>query len=324
MKLATYLHNGAARIGVVDDAASTVFDLRGAADREGIESGTFASMLALIDAGEGGLEAARTLLRGRGTEEDLRVPLSSLVLLAPIPEPRQMRDFSVFPGHIAGAYAAMQRFAGELAGRPPASNGDAVVPQIFRDQPIYYKCNRFSVVGHDHAVIRPRYSSYLDYELELAAIIGRRGKDIKAKAAGDFIFGYTIFNDFSARDAQLAESRAKMGPAKGKDFDTGNVLGPWIVTADEIGDPYNLAMEARVNGTVLSRGSSAGMLHSFEEMIAAVSRDETLHPGEVFGSGTIAGGSGLEQGRFLAHDDRVELEVERIGFLRNRIVAQDT
>jgi 2-keto-4-pentenoate hydratase/2-oxohepta-3-ene-1,7-dioic acid hydratase in catechol pathway len=112
----------------------------------------------------------------------------------------------------------------------------------------------------------------------------------------------------------------RLGPAKGKDFDTGNVFGPWIVTADELADPYSLEMVARVNGEEWSRGNSGQMHHRFEDLIAWVSRSETLHPGEILGSGTVGTGCGLEQGRFLEAGDLVELEIEGIGVLRNRFV----
>ena len=111
-----------------------------------------------------------------------------------------------------------------------------------------------------------------------------------------------------------------LGPAKGKSFDAGNVLGPWIVTTDEIPDPYNLAMRTRVNGNIWTDATSSGMLHSFEGMIAYVSRDETVRAGEFFGSGTVGGGCGLELDRWLTHGDVVELEVERLGVLRNRVL----
>jgi Fumarylacetoacetate (FAA) hydrolase family/Bacterial regulatory proteins, tetR family len=127
------------------------------------------------------------------------------------------------------------------------------------------------------------------------------------------IFGYTIFNDFSAHDAQWVEMEGRPGPAKGKSFDGGNVLGPWIVTPDEIGDPYRLKMEARVNGEVRSQGTTEGMLFSFEQIIARISRDETLMHGESIGSGTVGNECGLELGWFLEHGDCVELEVERSG-----------
>ena len=114
-----------------------------------------------------------------------------------------------------------------------------------------------------------------------------------------------------------------LGPSKGKDFDTGNVMGPWLVTPDEIPQPLNLTMAAYVNGEERSRGSSQDMLHSFAEIIAYSSQDETRHAGEFFGSGTVGGGCGLETGRFLAHGDLIELEVSGLGVLRNRVVFQD-
>ena len=176
-----------------------------------------------------------------------------------------------------------------------------------------------SVTGTDEDVVWPRYSYALDYELELAAVIGKRGVDISRDRAREHIFGYTIFNDVSARDYQMREMAGSLGPAKGKDFDTGNILGPCIVTADEI-DPYSLTMIARVNGEQLSRGSSSTMHHRFEDCIAHVSQSETLYPGEVICSGTVGGGCGLEHGRLLSSGDTIELEIEKIGILRNRIV----
>ena len=122
----------------------------------------------------------------------------------------------------------------------------------------------------------------------------------------------------------MKEMAGRLGPAKGKDFDTGNVLGPWIVTADELGDPYRLTMVARVNGEEWSRGSSGSMHHRFEDCVAFVSQNETLHAGEVLGSGTVGTGCGLELGRFLSPGDVVELEVERIGVLRNTVVRPDS
>jgi 2-keto-4-pentenoate hydratase/2-oxohepta-3-ene-1,7-dioic acid hydratase in catechol pathway len=160
----------------------------------------------------------------------------------------------------------------------------------------------------------------MDFELELACVIGKTGKDIQPEAALNHIFGFTIFNDFSARDAQYAEMEGRLGPAKGKDFDTGNVLGPWIVTLDEIGDPHNLRMDARVNGERWGGGTSRSMHHSFNAILAHISRSETIRAGEVIGSGTVGTGCGNEVGRKLSPGDVVELEIEKIGVLRNRIV----
>jgi 2-keto-4-pentenoate hydratase/2-oxohepta-3-ene-1,7-dioic acid hydratase in catechol pathway len=118
----------------------------------------------------------------------------------------------------------------------------------------------------------------------------------------------------------MAEMRGRLGPAKGKDFDTGNAIGPWLVTPDELPDPYALTMSAHVNGAQWSRGSTRDMYWSFEEIIAYISQSETLRSGDFIGSGTVGGGCGLEVGAFLARGDTVELEVERLGLLRNRVV----
>ncbi|MCA9298522.1 MAG: fumarylacetoacetate hydrolase family protein, partial [Phycisphaerales bacterium] len=173
--------------------------------------------------------------------------------------------------------------------------------------------------GPDAEVVWPAYSQVMDFELEFACVIGRGGRDIAKADARSHIFGYTIFNDFSARDAQTVEMMGMLGPAKGKDFDNSNVIGPVIVTADEIPDPYALAMTCRINGETLASGSSSTMHWRFEDFIEHISRGETLHPGELLGSGTVGGGCGLEHLRFLEDGDVVELEVERIGVLRNHV-----
>jgi 2-keto-4-pentenoate hydratase/2-oxohepta-3-ene-1,7-dioic acid hydratase in catechol pathway len=217
----------------------------------------------------------------------------------------------------------MQKLAAKLQGKPiPDVQPAKEVPEVYRRQPIYYITNRFNVIGPEETVRWPRYSQYMDFELELAAVIGKGGKDIGVGEAGNHIFGYTIFNDFSARDAQLVEMQGMLGPAKGKSFDMGNAMGPWIVTRDEIPDVARVKATARINGKTYVEDDCSAMLHSFEEMIAFVSRDETLHPGEVFGSGTVGNGCGLEHFRFLEDGDVVELEFEGIGILRNRVVRQ--
>ena len=170
-------------------------------------------------------------------------------------------------------------------------------------------------------MIWPRGAELMDYECELAAVIGMTGKDIPRERAQEHIFGFTIYNDMTARDLQLREMQARLGPAKGKDFDTGNVFGPWIVTRDEI-DPYDLTMIARVNGEERGRGYSRDMHHRWEDVIAHVSRSESLHAGEILGSGTVGNGCGLEHLRFLEPGSVVELEITGIGKLRNRLVKR--
>jgi 2-keto-4-pentenoate hydratase/2-oxohepta-3-ene-1,7-dioic acid hydratase in catechol pathway len=178
------------------------------------------------------------------------------------------------------------------------------------------------VRGTDTTVRWPRYSSVMDYELELGVFTKGTAANIPPARAMEHIFGYTIFNDLSARDVQQVEMEGRLGPAKGKSFDGGNILGPWIVTPDEIGDPYKLKMQARVNSELRSSSVSEGMLFSFEELIAFISQDETLVAGEFIGSGTVGNGCGLELGKLLEDGDLIELEIEKIGVLRNRVVRQ--
>ncbi len=162
----------------------------------------------------------------------------------------------------------------------------------------------------------------MDYELVFGVVTKRARADIPAREVGAHIFGYTIFNDFSARDRQAIEMQGRLGPAKGKSFDGGNVLGPWIVTPDELGDPQALNVAVRVKGELRATGTTAGMLFSFEEILAYASQNETIHAGEFFGSGTVGNCCGLEKGRFLEDGDVIELEVERIGVLQNKVVRQ--
>ena len=327
MKLATYrVSGGAPRIGLVHDGDRRLFDLKAAAARAGTDAAPFGSMLALIDADEAGLDTARGLFDRRGNEHDLVMEVADVELLAPLPEPRQMRDGMTFPLHIRQGPRGMRRIA--AAGNAEALAAIEAEPlpdlaEVYRKVPIYYITNRLIVRGSGATIRWPRYSKVMDYELEFGVVTRRQGVNITAEKARDHIFGYTIFNDFSARDQQMIEMQGWLGPAKGKSFDGANVLGPWIVTPDEIGDPYKLKMQARVNGEVWSEGVSEGMLFSFEEMIAYMSRDETMHAGEFIGSGTVGNGCGLEHGRFLQHGDTIELEVERIGILKNRVERQD-
>jgi 2-keto-4-pentenoate hydratase/2-oxohepta-3-ene-1,7-dioic acid hydratase in catechol pathway len=324
MILASYLTPaGDCRLAAVQPLASTFIDLQSAHEAlHGKQCAAFASMQALIDAGDEGLALARDVEQAAVATGDHALSMDTVRLAAPLPRPLQIRDFSVFETHMRQAAVRMVSLRSMRQGEEVSllRPEDIQLPEAFFQQPIYYKANRFNVIGHEQDVIWPGYSDFLDYELELAIVLGRKGRDIPPEQARDHIFGYTIFNDFSARDAQEFEMTAPFGPAKGKDFDTGNVFGPWIVTADELKDPYNLQMTARVNGELWSQGSSQDMVHRFEEMLAHVSRDETLYPGEIFGSGTIGGGCGLELGRRLQAGDTIELEVEGIGLLRNRVV----
>jgi 2-keto-4-pentenoate hydratase/2-oxohepta-3-ene-1,7-dioic acid hydratase in catechol pathway len=266
------------------------------------------SVLAIVEGGQNALDRAAEALKGPSREAVL--PLAEVTLLAPIPQPPQMRDFLCFEKHLQQAFAAVAKLRGT----------EARIPKIWYERPIFYHPNRFNVCGTGADVPWPRYSERLDFELEFGCYIGRPGKDIPKERAREHVFGYTIFNDFSARDEQTLEMMGQLGPGKGKDFDNSNAMGPCLVTADEIDNVYDLAMICRVNGEEWGRGNSRDMHWKFEDCIAHVSRSETVHPGEFFGSGTVGNGCGLEHMRFLAPGDVVELEVEGIGILRNRVV----
>jgi len=323
VKLATYEADGRARVGVVDTQRGAVLDLAAAAAAVGWDAAPFASMLTLIDADDMGLDLARELADG----DKHWTPLAAVRLLAPL-QPRQMRDAMSFETHIrqsgrGGRALGARAQGGEAAFQAVMAEPTEPLAEVYRQMPIYYITNRMIVVGPETIVRWPRYSRVMDYELEIAIVTRRTRANIPEAEADDHIFGYTIFNDFSARDKQMAEMAGRLGPAKGKSFDGANVLGPWIVTPDELGDPQTLNVEVRVNGETRGQGKTANMLFSFPQVLSYASQDETIHAGEVFGSGTVGNCCGLEIGRFLQSGDTVELVVDRIGTLRNRVITQD-
>jgi 2-keto-4-pentenoate hydratase/2-oxohepta-3-ene-1,7-dioic acid hydratase in catechol pathway len=311
VKLATFLRSdGREAVGVVETTRDSILDLQAASKRvTGKPDNAFRSMLALIEGGDAALARAAAVFEGAPGE--LALSLKDVRLLSPLPVPQQMRDCLVFEQHLLNAMKSWEN----ITGRPSQP-----ISPVWYERPTWYKGNRFSIVGPEADVQWPPYSEMMDFELELACVIGRKGKDLTRANAMDHIFGFTIFNDFSARDVQMIERPLGMGPMKGKDFDTGNVLGPWIVTRDEIGDPHALKMDVHVNGERWGGGNSREMQHKFPDILAFISQSETLHPGEVIASGTVGTGCGLELERFLKPNDVVELEIERIGILRNRIV----
>jgi len=225
---------------------------------------------------------------------------------------RSLRDFYAFEQHVKTA-----------RGR----RGLEMIPEWYQ-LPVFYFSNPRSLIAHGAPLPAPPYGEWLDYELEVACVIGREGRDLPVDQAADHILGYTVLNDWSLRDVQRQEMAVGLGPAKGKDFATS--LGPELVTADELDDSlrdkgFALEMVARVNGRELSRGSWSGISYSFAEMIARASQGVTLYPGDVFGSGTVGTGCILElgpenTGGWLKPGDSVELEIERLGILGNEIV----
>jgi 2-keto-4-pentenoate hydratase/2-oxohepta-3-ene-1,7-dioic acid hydratase in catechol pathway len=212
-----------------------------------------------------------------------------------------MRDFLAFESHVK---RGAERRGGE-------------VPAYWYEAPVYYKGNHRAIIGPEDECAWPRYTERMDFELELAMIVGARGRDIDRGDAADYIFGFTALNDFSARDIQAKEISAWLGPAKGKDF--ANALGPAIVTADEIGPEPDLEMTCRVNGDEWGRARSSESHWKWGDMLAHVSMSEEVYPGDVYGSGTPGGCCGLDLNRNLEPGDVVELEIEHIGVLRNTI-----
>jgi 2-keto-4-pentenoate hydratase/2-oxohepta-3-ene-1,7-dioic acid hydratase in catechol pathway len=225
----------------------------------------------------------------------------NLKWLCPIDKVASLKDFLAFEDHV----------------KRGAQRRGTQVPEYWYEAPVYYKGNHRAVIGPEATCPWPSYTKRLDFELELALIVGRRGRDVARDRAGEYVFGFTVFNDFSARDVQAKEMSAWLGPAKGKDF--GNSLGPCIVTADEVGTEPDLEMICRVNGEEWGRARSSDAKWRWADILAHVSEAEDIWPGDVYGSGTPGGCCGLDQGRELSPGDVVELEIEKIGVLRNTV-----
>lgn len=233
-------------------------------------------------------------------------------LRSPISDPPSVRDFYAFEQHVRQARAR---------------RGLEMVPEWY-EFPVFYFSSTANILGPDDPVRYPHPTRALDYELEVAAIIGRECRDVAAEHAEEVIAGYTILNDWSARDLQRAEMRVGLGPAKGKDFATS--LGPYLVTPEDLADRrlaagrYDLSMVARVNGVERSRGNWRDIHWTFAQMIERASQNAWLRPGDVIGSGTVGTGCLLELGGddvgWLQPGDTVELEIERLGVLRNTVV----
>ncbi|MGY1714932.1 fumarylacetoacetate hydrolase family protein [Geodermatophilus sp. SYSU D01106] len=299
MKIARIQHEDATRVGIVED--DVVLLLTPGSSVEQLLAATPSERQDLVEEGR-----------------DTRVPLAAVRLLAPV-QPPTLRDFLTFEEHLRGSLA--------LLSHPEP-------PPAWYDQPLFYFSNSNAVVGPDDDVEVPPGCRRLDFEVELAAVVGRPGKDLTVEQAADHIAGYTLFNDWSARDLMAPVIPVGMGPVKGKDF--ANTLGPWIVTTDELepyrrGDRLALRLHGELNGTPLPGGddTSANMSWSFEEMVAFASRGAELKTGDVLASGTCGAGSllehwartGSDQPPPLAPGDVVTLVAEGIGRVSNTVVA---
>lgn len=321
MRLVTFENaDGDKRLGALIEGDQAIVDLHAAR-----AEAAFGSMLALIEGGDDALDGARQIVADPPAAAV--IDAATVRLLTPLPRPPQIRDCLCFEEHLVRAFTVLRKNRAAAEPDPEAAliefekQGLFQIPDVWYQQPIYYKANRLAVIGTGEDVPWPDYADVLDYELEFGFFMGKGGRNIPKNKARDHIFGYSIFNDISARDAQVIEMPGGLGPGKGKDFDGGNIIGPCIVTADEL-DPYDCTMIACINGEEWSRGHSGTIHWTFEDLIAHTSRSETLYPGEFFGSGTVGGGCGLELERYLSDGDVMELEVEGIGILKNRIIRE--
>jgi len=270
----------------------------------------YPTLLELLQDPEGMARARQVL---ESNEQGL--PLHEVKLLTPIPNPPTMRDFYAFEQHVAAARK---------------KRGLGMIPEWYQI-PTFYFTNTSEVYGHEQPIPYPVGSNELDIELEIACVIGREGKNIAVEEADAYIAGYTIMNDWSARDLQRLDMKLNLGPGKGKDFATS--LGPWLVTPDELAsrrtgsgasERYDMTMLARVDGKEISRGNFNQIYYSFAQMIAHASRNVRLRPGDVLGSGTVGTGCLLEIGTevhpWFQRGETIELEIDGIGILRNKIV----
>ena len=303
MKLLTYDIGSGPRCGVLrDDQVVDVTALLGADQ-------TLRDLRALLELGDSPLDRVQDALASNIAAPT--VPLDGVRLRAPVLQPPTLRDFMSYEDHATG-------------------HGARTLHEAWYRLPVFYFSNTLRIFGPEDEVPFPSATERLDYELELACVIGREGSDIAAADALDYIAGFCILNDWSARDLQMDEMSVGLGPAKGKD--AASSLGPWLVTTDEMA-PYlrdgrlQVKCTARVNGEVwLNQGDGGASYHAWGDYVERASKDSRIVPGDVLGSGTVSGGSipeaiarGIETARYLQPGDVVEFEVEGIGTLRNTL-----
>ncbi len=324
MKLVTYLNNNNPKLGIIVN--DLIFDVN--AQNNALPN----NMLTLLNQEERGMDALRELERNikEGKIIENGISFNQAQLLAPVPQPTSCRDGYAFRQHVAAARR---------------NRGVPMIPE-FDSYPIMYFTNHNAVQGPGEVWCMPDHFQKLDFELEVAAIIGKKGRNISADKADAYIAGYTIMNDMSARTLQMEEMLLNLGPAKGKDFST--VIGPYMITPDElesykvaakaehVGNNYNLDMKCWVNGIEVSSGNVADMDWTFAEIIERCAYGVDVFPGDVIGSGTVGTGCFLELNgtgllndknykvQWLQPNDIVEMEITGLGKLSNTIKAVDT
>jgi len=294
------------------------------------QSGLPASMNAFLALEEKGMQLAQQTANQIADKSIVAVPIKNYEILAPVPHPTSCRDGYAFRQHVEAARK---------------NRGVEMIPE-FDQYPIFYFTNHQAVEGPGPVYCMPDHFEQLDFELEIAIVIGKKGRNIKANEADAYIAGFTIMNDMSARKLQMEEMLLNLGPAKGKDFST--VIGPWLVTSDElaqkvaptkaghVGLNYNLEMKCYVNDILVSSGNVKDMDWTFAEIIERCSYGVTLYPGDVIGSGTVGTGCFLElngtgkrldpnfKPQWLQNGDKVTMSIDNLGILENQIVAEDS
>ena len=309
MKLISFELEGKVKFGAFED--NMIYDLHA------LDQKISDNMADFLNAGESQIQLAKNAIKDNSPS----ISIEDVVLLSPVPSPPSVRDAYAFRQHVATARR---------------NRGLEMIPE-FDEIPIFYFTNHNAVFGEGDFPIRPMHNEKLDFELECAAVIGKRGRNISSKEADDYIAGFMIMNDLSARALQMKEMKLNLGPAKGKDF--GSTFGPWLVTKDELnnykttsedGDRYNLKMRAFVNDVLVSEDSLENMTWTFAQIIERVSYGVDIFPGDVIGSGTCGTGCFLElngskitDNQWLQPNDIVSLEIEGLGKLNNRIVLED-
>lgn len=295
MRLVTFAAEGREpRLGCVRDGR--VIDL---ADASGQQLPS--TLIDLVVAGEDAWWLARVITEAEGVGS---TPFNDMTLLAPIPVPRK------------NVFCVGRNYVEHVKEGAAARQSEPELPKV----PVFFTKAPTSVIGSDAPIPFPSGTERLDWEAELAVVIGRRGRDIKAADAHHYVFGYTAANDLSARDLQFGHTQW----FKGKSLDATCPLGPWVVTSDEIPDPQGLEIECRVNGVVKQKSNTSRMIFDIATVIESLSLGLTLEPGDIILTGTPEGvGFARTPAEFLWPDDVVEVEIERIGVLRNRIVEAE-
>jgi len=309
MKLISYKENKNIKLGAFEEGK--IYDLYA------IDSNIADNMLKFLQGGEGQLQLARVAVESGNpilSEEDVE-------LISPVPNPPSVRDAYAFRQHVATARR---------------NRGLEMIPE-FDEIPIFYFTNHHAVFGEGNFSVLQRHTEKLDFELECAAVIGKGGRNISTSDADDYIAGFMIMNDLSARVLQMQEMKLNLGPAKGKDF--GSTFGPWMVTKDELepykqssadGDRYDLKMKAFVNDIQVSGDTLSNMTWTFAQIIERVSYGVDIFPGDIIGSGTCGTGCFLElngskitDNQWLNPGDTVSLEIDGLGTLTNNIVLEN-